>query len=1027
MMPPLIKRLLLVAVLAVASACGSNGTRLANVDTTPTLGELGRVDAPVEPDLQPSGAVAESQQALLESVSDAYHDALAVSDNDTDRNAIHRRLAHIDLQIAENRQIHDAQTDPATLYQPAIASYLALLDSPANADISVDELLYPLAKAYDLSGDSAAAEQTFARLVTEVPESRYFAEAQFRRGEILFVAAQYQAAGLAYRSAFQRDDTGTFAANARYMAGWADFKRGHYQPAIDTWLEVLHSEAELGSEYFEQRGVARAFQLHGGDADSAEQADGSATAGFEAASSREALIEDTFRVLALAYSYEAGAQTLADSLAAQYDATAEPFYVKQLFADLAALYLEKKRYLDSADTLLAYADRYPLADDAAAFYQQRIAVYYRGGFPDLVREEKQAFVERFGVGSEYWQAYANVADQGGALVAALQNYIGELASYHHNLAQTLAAQRDTAVNGDGEPLDTAQLAALCSRIHGAYSDAGNWYQRWIESFPEDPGLGEIWFLLGEVRFESAAYAEAVVAYENAAYGDVGALAASDDGMQRAAEAGYAALLAYDQLLTASDGEQRQSWQLQKNDSALLFASAFGDDERVVPVLAQTTESQLALAQYPETIDTANWLLRQLGFDLEAGQPLVFSPATPSHYALTGWLSLGHAQRSLDEYANAEHAYQNVLQLLDRGPGTEAHDRYYDNTLDNYAASIYQQADAHREQGDIALAASTFMRVVERAPGTEARIAAQHDASLLFEQLQDWGRVIELVSDFQQRFPGQPQVAAIPARLLQAYQASGNVVAAASQALSIADNDPDAAARQEALYLAAELFEQAGDRDNAIDKYRRYAHDYPQPVAPNVEAQFKLTELYAQSDAPSKRNFWLEKLVATHAGLEQPSERAVYLAAFASTELAEQTMQRYQQRRLSNPLKKSLQRKRKAMDEALAAYEKVDAYEVEVFSTQATHRMAQIYQQLAGALLDSPRPANLSELELEQYNLLLEEQAYPFEETAIELYVVNVERAWAGSGNDWITRSYAELAQLLPARFAKPELVPGHLD
>ena len=45
-----------------------------------------------------------------------------------------------------------------------------------------------------------------------------------------------------------------------------------------------------------------------------------------------------------------------------------------------------------------------------------------------------------------------------------------------------------------------------------------------------------------------------------------------------------------------------------------------------------------------------------------------------------------------------------------------------------------------------------------------------------------------------------------------------------------------------------------------------------------------------------------------------------------------------------------------------------------------------------ASMDSPRPKNLSKQEIEQYNLLLEEQAFPFEEKAIAAHVTNIARA-----------------------------------
>ena len=74
-------------------------------------------------------------------------------------------------------------------------------------------------------------------------------------------------------------------------------------------------------------------------------------------------------------------------------------------------------------------------------------------------------------------------------------------------------------------------------------------------------------------------------------------------------------------------------------------------------------------------------------------------------------------------------------------------------------------------------------------------------------------------------------------------------------------------------------------------------------------------------------------------------------------------------------------------------------------------------------MNSERPDGLDALALEEYEFLLEEQAYPFEEKAIALYEVNVQRAWDGMQSADIEQSYRALAELMPARYDKTELLP----
>ena len=79
-----------------------------------------------------------------------------------------------------------------------------------------------------------------------------------------------------------------------------------------------------------------------------------------------------------------------------------------------------------------------------------------------------------------------------------------------------------------------------------------------------------------------------------------------------------------------------------------------------------------------------------------------------------------------------------------------------------------------------------------------------------------------------------------------------------------------------------------------------------------------------------------------------------------------------------------------------------------------------------ALLESERPAGLSEAEKVDYELVLEEEAFPFEERAIEIHEENFELLAAGIYNEWVQQSLDELATLMPGRYAKNETSEGHL-
>jgi len=110
-----------------------------------------------------------------------------------------------------------------------------------------------------------------------------------------------------------------------------------------------------------------------------------------------------------------------------------------------------------------------------------------------------------------------------------------------------------------------------------------------------------------------------------------------------------------------------------------------------------------------------------------------------------------------------------------------------------------------------------------------------------------------------------------------------------------------------------------------------------------------------------------------------------------------------------------------MEKALGVYSRSLDYGVAEVTTAATYGMAELYRQLAADLLASERPKGLDADAREQYDVLLEEQAYPFEEKAIQLHQANAKRASEGVYDKSVQLSFEALAKLMPARYAKAEV------
>ena len=892
----------------------------------------------------------------LEEIEEAYHRALDVAENEEVRRVILVRLAGLEMVRSEQNQLN--AEDTGEFFNNAITMYSELVDLQAGRP-GRDRLLYQLAKAYALDGRIEESAETLDRLAVEYPNSPYIAEAQFRRAERAFSDGEYRDAEEFYLSVIETDAESPFYDNAVYMHGWSQFKNNKYEDSISSFTEVLDRTLQGAS--------------------SLEEIDGP----------RKNLAEDTLTVLSLVFSYLDGAQTITDTYLDN-----ERSYNHLLYQALGDLYLEKKRYRDSADTYQYYVDKYPTSDYAPLFSANVIAVYDVGDFPSLLLPAKEDFINNYGIRSEFWALKSEEARD--VLRPDLRTYLDELAKYEHSQAQALANPQ-----GNLEPDVIAEMQAESPL---RYEKAARFYEEFAETFPDDEQTPNMVFLLGEAYYESSQLAKAVGAYEKVAFEYYDPV--------NGAQAGYAAILALGELIVASPPEQQQVWRDQLTESSITFSDYYPGDENAPKVLAQAAQSLLNKGDYARAVEAAQRLT-------------MWNPPLETNLLRTAWLIVGQGQFDLELFAESEVAYRQVLSMMPVDQTSDGEGPSREQVIERISASMFKQAESSLASEDKAAAIDQLLQIAQVSPGSEIAKKAEYDAGTYLMDLERWTDAENVLLAFRRAYPQDALTNTLPAKLVVIYQALNNFQRASEELGLMAQLDGDPEVRRQSLYLSAELAEQAGNVPAALNAYRDYANAYTEPLAQYVEASYKMVELYGAEGDVSQRRFWLDKLVQADAvaGPDR-NDRTRYLAAMASTELAEDVYAEFAGIRLTLPLKQSLDRKRAALDRTLKTYEKILEYGVAEFATLASHRIGSVYAQLSRDLMDSERPNDLDELALEQYTILLEEQAFPFEEKAIEVFESNAQRSWQGVYDDWVKQSFDSLAKLLPARYMKEEEVVG---
>jgi len=908
------------------------------------------------------------------------------SETDFEMRATRRKQA-VGMAAADDGRLEGSDDLERAGAREAIALYTKLLNEYPLYERN-DQVLYQMSRAYEELGQIKEAMAVMDRMVREFSKSRYIDEVQFRRAEYFFTRRHYLDAEDAYKSIVNIGVGSSFYELALYKLGWTFYKQELYEDALSPFIALLDHKVSVGYD-FEQT---------------------------EDEQERKRT-EDTFRVISLSFSNLGGA----DSVMQYFSRHGKRSYEDQVYSNLAEFYFDKRRYADASETYKAFVTRNPFHKVAPNFHMRVIEIQAKGGFPSLVLESKKKFATIYGMKAEYWK-YFEPSDRPDVL-GYLKTNLTDLANHYHACYQDKRQAKEKTAN---------------------FKEALHWYQEFLTSFPADIESPAINYQVADLLLENKSFGAAAVEFEKTAYGY--------PLHEKSSEAGYAAVYSYREHLDAVEQEDKDIVKLEVVRSSLKFADTFPKHEKAAIVLGAAADDLYKMKEYEQALTTANKVLE------------VF-PDTDVDVGRAAWLVIGHCSYELQRYSGSETAYLKVLALL------PAEDKTRKDLVDNLAASIYKQGELANTAQDYRAAADHFLRVGRMAPTSKIRPTAEYDAAAALIQLKDWETAATVLVGFRNSFPDNPLQPEVTKKVAYVYRENNQLSLAADEYERIERESKDDEIRRDALMVAAELHEKEGNSVRALKVYQRYVGYFPQPVELNLETRNKIAEiLKAQNDQKSYLNE-LEKIVAIDASAgSDRTPRTRYLSAKAALVLAEENYDAFVAVKLVKPLEVNLRKKRELMKAATQKFNQLVDYEIGEFTAAATFYLAEIYAHFSKALMTSERPVltfdyyrvkpgetlsaiakrydsdvrriaranNLNKsnfivagkklkiprglypLELEQYELAIEDQAYPFEEKAINVHESNLKLISRGVYNEWIEKSLQKLAKFVPVRYDKPE-------
>ena len=942
----ILRRIALGAVVSfLLSSCSSQGT-IAGLDTDQVDAEESSLDF---------------SNLDHEQVRNEYEELLDLVDDDYLKEQIQRRIAGVHMQEGDNKQTQLAPKQG--YYRNAIASYVDILEKYPNSPDNA-EVLYQLAKAYDMEGKTNNARQMLERLVRTHGDYPAISEAYFRLGDIYFSRNWYKKAEDAYRATAEKN-SGKLVLNAHYMLAWSLYKQGNYNHALDNLAIVID---QLFAFENSDRGLTKTEQH---------------------------LVKDALHSMSLSLVSLGGAKAIQDVSSIKNKA-----YIWRIYDELAQFYLEKARYDDSAVTYREYILENPLDEKTSEFHSKLIAAYIKGAFPKLVLSEKENYVDFYGPNSKYLQKFPNQKDD---VYKILHEYYPQLAQHFH-------AQGQQALKEYGKRKEShlKKLAVM------SLGKATSYYGRFIEAFPNDKSIAGLMYKKADAHFENNQFSLAAITYDTIAYGNDKFKKAD---YKQANKAAYASLISFNKHIeklntTKDDPVQIQIGQARSVDAMLKFSEVFHKDKRAIAVLTNAAQALFTLNEYDRAIDVAGKLIKT-------------QPKLNAELKQTALGILAHSYFQKGDYQLAQNHYQAQRRLVDKKSTqyNEISDQIAASVYKKADALKVKAGlpDEKNPKNLTAQAIKELLSLKKLAPKTNIRVIAQYDAVSLLLNSKQWTLAIKELLELQRKFPKHKLAVEFPRKLAFAYEQNKDWKKAAVAYGTLFKSDPDANVKQEALFISAGLQEKIGNNEKAIEYYRDYAHKYEKPFDNRMEARFHLAELYLKANDRGRHLFWLRRIIeGDEKGGRDRTERSQYLGAWANVKYGDYFAYEFKRNKLRLPIEKSMQKKNTHLKDATVRYEMAANYGILEFVSQSTFKTADLYSQFGSELKAAPVPSGLSASDVEMYKNIMLQQGSPFLDLAASIHQNNIELSWKGYFNEWISKSFDAMQTLSPARFGKIE-------
>ena len=869
----------------------------------------------------------------------------------------------------------DLTIDPYVQAEVILDTYQRIVDSGESYQ-RMDELLYQTAKATAFTGDILESIRKLELLVGLYPKSPLAEEALFRLAENYFDLAEFRQAKDYYQRLIKQAQAPRLKAFSQYKLAWVNYR-------LENESESLALLADLFDAYPGVYGALMNTNLND------IPFKPNTYRGFDL-QPESGLLPDGVRLLAILSTKGDRIANIRTSAEALGGSSRELLVLRALVDQLIA----KKRHFDAARLIEGYASESVLSRELFSYSLRSINLYAEGGHTIESWKAKSNLVERFGIRSDFWRTASSEIQQN--IRDDLTVVTGELA--HLNFIR----MQEATVKDQRTVRDATQAAS--------------YYLQLAALNPNSLQAYESMYLAAQALEVAGQMDKARELYVAAAYAPL------DHPYQ--AKAAYAAFY----LASVENGftgevavsDDQEQWSENQFELAQRYLTKFPSHEAAASTALAAANAYLASGR------DADALAIHESFD-------VFTEAT-SEQVLTNAIALAamyyNAAQSYEAYQKAERQYLSALALTQQKAGesgsvktqTDLAPGVIARIEDGIVNSRFNMAE-RAESPDLRI--QHYASIFEDYPQHSLAVDSAFNAASVSIQNSLWDQGAAMHQVFLDVYPSHELVSVSRQQLIVALEALGRTQEAADvlmvQAEKFAGVDDTLSANS--AYTAAGYYASNEFPVLAAQSYQWLLEAHPKRTELGVEALAYLAETVSENEAT--RLEAAESLVAYVEKHDLEDGRSATLAAVYALEIASAQRDRFNKLKITQPFKASLTKKTAALDLCTKAYKRVVKFGVSEYTNAARFEMADIYQSLAHAIMDSERPNGLTPLEQEQYTILLEEQAIPIEEEAIALHEQNIKARGVGRADEWIVASYSALARLNPSLYERPIVGPSH--